>query len=257
MVLLALISLFFQAEVYGMLPIEAPTPGVPDHLREGWQFSSGCKVNRAWAKIESNAAVKAFLGGAAKAFNQQLPVYSCFRSQESQDEILRRNQCAPRFGTVECSGRIAANLSEHTIGVAADFQARTSIPQNSSHPVRNVEIERYCSILNQLRKQHSGGRGGITLYGIGNDSAAFMHFDAKSDWCNWGACEKIGDKQVLGEGHCKRKKFLEKEARIEASIAAAKELRAIADIRRLEAELVRLRADCKPGDLSCRDLFKD
>ncbi len=236
-----------------------PAPGVPPNktLEDGYRYIGDCTYGLNYQRIEESAQAKNFLKGMSRATGQMLPVYSCFRSQESQDVILCNNRCAPRFGNVECSGRIAANKSEHTEGVAADFRITVDIPNNSPHPVMNVEIEKLCRMLETNRSRFAQGRGGITLYGIGPDSVAGLHYDTKPDWCNWGACEKIGDRQILGEGHCKRKKYEDKEARLEQGLAAAKTMRLEAEIARIQAELVRLRADCKPGDLSCRDSFKN
>lgn len=235
--------------------LEPPTAGVPDHLKDNWQFIGSCKQNSNWSKVEGSAQAKSFLNAAARVFQQKLPVYSCFRSQISQDQIRREKNCKP-FGPNECSG-VAAELSEHTIGAAADYQILTGVPAGASNGVKDAEIRKTCLQLDQIRRQFAGGRGGITVYGIGPDSVAFLHYDAKADWCNWGGCEKIGANAVLGEGHCKRKKFRLKEARLEEGLAAARELRSQAEIKRLEAELKRMRADCPPGDKKCQDSYKD
>ena len=242
-----------ECERYRPAPAQGGAQAPQKAEADGFKYIGACMRGGSWQRIEASAPMKRLLKGSAQMFGQNLAVYSCFRSQESQDLILCNFRCAPRFGDVECSGRIAANKSEHTYGTAADFFVQTSVPAGATHAVRNVEIARLCKQVAQARTQFNGGRGGITIYGIDEtNSKAGLHFDTKSDWCNWGACEK-----VLGEGHCKRKKYDEKEARLMEALAAAKLLQRREEVARLERELARLRADCKPGDLTCRDVFKD
>lgn len=216
----------------------------PKAAADGYRYIGDCAQGNNRAKVEKSPEMKKLLQGFGKKVGQQLPVYSCFRSQESQDKILRKNKCFP-YGTVKCSGRIAANISEHTVGTAADFFVLDAKKGMEAH---------YCRLLDQNRKQLNGGRGGLTLYGIDTKtkpSRAGLHIDVKSDWCNWGACAKF-----LGDGHCKRTLYREKVAALEKSLVEAKARQARADIARLQAELQRVKGDCKPGDLKCRDSYK-
>jgi len=219
----------------------------PDNSANGFTYVDSCTMGKNWHRVQESERVKGFLKGFSRNTSQNLQVYSCYRSQESQNAILRRNNCRP-FGPVECSGRIAANQSEHTLGAAADFKL------NSGHSsIRNeAKILGYCKLLDKTRKQFAGGRGGITIYGIGPDGVAFFHYDGKDDWRTWGGCE-----EAMGEGHCKRSKYGAKEARLEGDLNAAKLAKAKEQVAKLESELAKMRADCPPGDLTCRDSFKD
>lgn len=234
----------------------AAGPAAPQKTpADGYKFIGGCTRGGSWQRVEASAQMKKMLKGVSGKVGQQLEVYSCVRSQESQDLILCNLRCAPRFGTEECSGRSAANKSEHTYGTAADFFVQTTVPAGSRHVVKDAELYRLCRLVAQSRTQFAGGRGGITVYGIDDKSGkAGLHYDVKPDWCNWGACEQVKE---LGEGHCKRKKYGDKEARLLAALNASKLLQRRQEVARLERELARLRADCRPGDLTCRDSFKD
>ncbi|HEY8278077.1 MAG TPA: hypothetical protein VIH99_00545 [Bdellovibrionota bacterium] len=218
-------------------------PDAPQHPpQDGFQYVSDCSCSKKWKRVEDSKGLKGKLKSfSALVDNRWLPAYSCYRSQESQDEILKKNKCAPRFGTVQCSGRIAANLSEHTIGTAADFL----VDNYTGQP------EPLCHLLNQARKAN-GGRGGITVYGVDRETkAAALHIDDKEDWCNWGVCEG-----VLGEGYCRRTKFRQKQAALEIQQANAKLTGSQETLAQLTKALEALQADCPPGDLSCRDVYK-
>lgn len=239
------------------------TGAAPSHPREhGFHYVQDCARGKNWVRVEKSGALKKMYKLVSEATGRQwLPVYSCIRDQDKQDEILRANKCAPRFGDIPCSGRIAANISEHTRGVAGDFFLRHT----------GASKEDLCRMLSQIRARANGGRGGITYYGTDlmkdpdtgeRVRLSALHIDvgtdggdpsnpAYGDWCNWGACEK-----VLGEGHCKRTKFRLKRAEIEEEIAKAKLGQSQGSIAGLNKALRMLTQDCKPGDTRCRDNFK-
>ena len=228
--------------------------------RDGFQYVQDCWKGKNWERVEKSVEVKRLLGGFSRMVGQNLPVYSCFRSQSSQDAILCRNKCAPRFGTANCVGRIAESNSEHTVGVAADFfvlENGNLSPSSFRDPKALKEAlkregGRLCGLLAQNRKENNSGWGGITVYGVDPQlGKAFLHLDAKKDWCNWGVCEDF-----LGEGHCKRTKFRTTEARLLQSLADAEKAKAQEEVARLRSLVQKLQADCPPGDLSCRDLYK-
>ncbi len=195
-----------------------------------------------WSLVEASKPIQKMYKFVSANMNQILPVYSCFRSQADQDQILKANHCAPNYGNAQCSGRIAANISEHTIGTAGDFFIKGLDGDPSA----------LCRLLDKARKVGNNGHGGITYYGTDKKTGlSGFHFDVKEDWCNWGACE-----QVLGEGYCRRTKFREKEAKIEDALAAAKLQNSKTAVTRLQAALKQLEAQCPPDDAACRDSFK-
>lgn len=227
---------------------------------DGYQYIADCARGQNWARVENSREMQSLIRGFAGSIGQNLPVYSCYRPQQAQDEILCRNHCAPRFGTQQCEGRVAANLSEHTIGIAADIIVRTGIPpvQGKPTPQQNAvyrgTTQKMCLLLDQNRKQNNSGWGGITVYGIEpKNGQAFLHMDVKKDWCNWGACQ---DMPQLGEGNCKRTKYRATDAKLMQELADAQKAKDLATVQRLQGLLNQLHADCKPGDTSCRDLFK-
>jgi hypothetical protein len=221
---------------------------------DGFRYVQDCARGTNWQRVERDADMQRLLKGFAQGVGQNLPVYSCYRSQQSQDEILCRNHCAPCFGASVCEGRVAANLSEHTVGIAADVIVQTQQgPQSTPAQLRD-EAFRMCSLLDQNRKKNNAGWGGITVYGVeSKDGKAFLHIDAKKDWCNWGSCQDV---PALGEGNCKRTKYRIKEARVMQQLADAQRNQARADVQRIQDQLQKLQADCAPGDAACRDLFK-
>jgi hypothetical protein len=236
------------------LPLRAPAADVPLPLRkpEGYSYVEACAMPQNARFVEKSKRAKKFLQGFSRKAGQPLQVYSCFRSQEAQEEILRRNKCAPRYGEVPCAGRIAAEISEHSIGAAADFRVQAKVSSRAPVPEQQAEIKRICRLMNQVRRDFADGKGGITVYGLESRGMAYLHYDPKNDWCNWGKyCE-----QELGEGHCRRTKFRAKQAELHAQLNAAKIAQARDVVNRLEAALARLKADCKPGDAKCRDSFK-
>ncbi len=200
-----------------------------------------CLCNGKWRRVEASKELKGVFQQLQQRIGRSVPVYSCLRGQEAQDEILKRNNCAPRYGDVECSGRIAANVSEHTVGTASDL----FIPNYTGEPAQ------LCHVLDEARRKGNGGRGGVSVYGVDPSGTAAVHFDAKPDWCNWGICE-----DVLGEGHCKRGKFRKKKAALEDAIAAAKLKESQELLGRLQTQLQELQADCPPDDLKCRDNYQ-
>lgn len=199
-----------------------------------------CQCDGRWEKVEASQAVQRVLKEVSKAVGYLVPVHSCLRKQVDQDTILRRYRCAPRFGTVDCNGRIA-NKSEHTQGTAADFM------------VLNVKGDpgKLCRLLDQARLKGNQGMGGVSVYGVDPNGVAALHFDAKEDWCNWSICQK-----VLGEGHCKRGRFDKLKTALEAKLADAKKASQDAVLRSLQARLAALLARCPRGDNVCRDLYK-
>jgi hypothetical protein len=221
---------------------------------DGYRYIADCARGQNWGRVEKSPEMQRLLRGLARAAGQNLPVYSCFRNQQNQDEILCHNHCAPRFGSQVCEGRVAANLSEHTVGIAADIIVQTSQGPRSTRRQLRAESFRMCGLLDRNRRQNNAGWGGITVYGVEpKDGKAYLHMDVKKDWCNWGDCQDVPS---LGEGNCKRTKYRATEAKLLQQLADAQKARAQADVRRLEGLLAKLRADCKPGDLACRDLFK-
>jgi hypothetical protein len=227
---------------------------------DGYKYVQDCARGLNWQRVETSKEMQRLLRGFGAAVAQNLPVYSCYRSQQSQDEILCRNHCAPRFGTTICEGRVAANLSEHTVGIAADVMVQTGLPPvNDKLTDQQKSLYRdtsykMCGLLDANRKQNNGGWGGITVYGVEpKNGLAYLHMDVKKDWCNWGNCQDI---PALGEGNCKRTKFHATEAKLMQELADAQKARDQASVANLTAVLKKLRADCKPGDASCRDLFK-
>ena len=234
------------AQQLGQAPQKTP--------QDGFHYTSDCARGQNWARVERSPEMQRLLRGLGKMVGQDLPVYSCFRSQQSQDAILCHNHCAPRFGNVECSGRIAANVSEHTIGVAADIILKTAQGPQSPKQQLRAEIFRLCGVLDANRKQNNSGWGGITVYGIDPGTGnSYMHMDIKRDWCNWGECE---NSPQLGEGHCKRTKYQNTEAKLMQQQADAQKAKDLVAVQRLDELLKKLHADCPPGDLSCRDLYK-
>jgi len=247
-----------------LLTAAAHADSLPQHSRaDGFHYMQDCARDQHWVRVEASKPLQAMYKVVSQGQgNQWLPVYSCIRDQDAQDKILAANHCAPRFGDVQCSGRIAANISEHTRGTAGDFFIRDF----------QGKPEVLCRILDQARTTANGGRGGITYYGTDTmkdpntgemAKMSALHMDigtdgntpsnpAHGDWCNWGLCE-----QVLGEGHCMRTKFRQKKADIEEALAAAKLQNSQASVANLTKALQALTADCKPGDLSCRDNFKN
>jgi hypothetical protein len=254
------------------LSLADPLPGQPDSCgqfastppaagqapqktaADGFHYVQDCALGRNWEKVETNPDMQKLLHAFGKTVGQILPVYSCFRNQQSQDEILCRNHCGPRFGKQVCEGRVAANLSEHTVGIAADVIVQTRQgPQSSKVQLRD-EAFRMCNLLDQNRKQNNNGWGGITVYGVEpKDGKAYMHMDVKQDWCNWGSCQ---DMPNLGEGNCKRTKYRTTEAAVMQKLADAQKVRAAGDVAGLTQRLAQLRAPCQPGDTQCRDLFQ-
>jgi hypothetical protein len=248
----------FLALFLGAVDAQSGSTGAPKHTREdGFRYISGCARGGNWARVENSKAIHAMYKAVSQSLgNYWLPVYSCMRSQAKQDDILRANHCAPRFGSVKCSGRIAANVSEHTRGTAGDFFVPAGSPKT------------LCRILSQARAQANGGRGGITFYGTSKvidpetghmAMMSSLHLDIGTDGnipgnpaqANWGECERF-----LGEGHCKRTKFRRKKAELEEQLAKAKLLGSRETVGRLEKVLASLSADCKPGGLKCRDNYK-
>jgi hypothetical protein len=225
--------LFFVVTNFAYAACEDTSP--KDTNKFGFKFVWDCTCEGNWQKIYADESIKKKLTIVSRTVKQTLPVYSCFRSQESQDEILKKNKCAPKYGDVPCAGRIAAAVSEHTVGIAADFFISDF----------QGEVADLCRILDQTRAK-AGGRGGITVYGIENGRAA-LHMDSKSDWCNWGMCEK-----VLGEGHCLRTKWRSKVAQVEKNLAEAKLAKSQSSIKKLEKLLKSLKSDCPPNDEDCR-----
>lgn len=241
-----------EAHCRYLLPkTDADSPPPPKKTEaDGFHYSGDCLLFGSWKRVESNEQTKGFLKGLSKKLGQSIRVHSCFRSQEHQNYLLCKEDCLP-YGKDHCAGKVAVS-SEHKNGIAADMLFISSIPPNSPDAVLIAENRRLCRVLNETRKETSGGRGAIAVYGVNEKSHSYMHYDVKPDWCNWGAeCVK-----ELGDGFCKRKIFADKEAKMMQVLADAREKKARLDVMTLQRQLRILRADCNPGDERCRDLYK-
>jgi hypothetical protein len=101
--------------------------------------------------------IKPSLNAIASAAGKNLSLYSCFRSQARQNNILRARGCAP-FGRRNCRGSVA-RVSYHTRTIAAD--------------IKNFEpdLKKQCQFIAKGRTV-AGGVGGVGTYSGGDG-----HFD--------------------------------------------------------------------------------
>ncbi len=147
---------FFLMLFFLPLPLWADTVG--------YQPSRNCDTQR----INANPLMKQALRAISQKSNQTVSLNSCYRSAERQQATCRR-----LCGRDSCANSTCAGRSQHTVGVAADFNLRGHTPQTG------------CPLLDAVRKEHLGGvRGGVGGYG----GSAF-HFDLdpqKKSWNNRG-----------------------------------------------------------------------
>lgn len=114
--------------------------------------------------------IKPALNAIATAAGKKLEVYSCFRSQERQNQLLRQRGCAP-FGSKNCSST-TARVSQHTRSVAADFKNITR------------DLKKQCQFIAKGREK-TGGLGGVGTYPKGDG-----HFDVGSTR-SWNRCKGV------------------------------------------------------------------
>lgn len=126
----------------------------------GYVFVGNCNP----VMINQSPPMQRALRAIAKKYGKQLNVFSCFRDSKYQARLRARN-------------KNAANYSQHSFGVAADMYLTNSVKTN-------------CNLLNSVRSEVMGGRGGIGNYG-GQSS----HFDIRAGNVAWKGCNFIGDNQ--------------------------------------------------------------
>lgn len=132
-----------------------------------YTVSAGCdasRVNQSPEMMRSLRALSAINGSPVR-------LISCYRSQATQNNILKRHNCQP-YGPYNCSGRVGST-SQHTYGTAADIQLNTSATG-------------VCKMLDKVRSQVRGGMGGIGGYG-GNHG----HLDMRNSRCQWNICKRV------------------------------------------------------------------
>lgn len=145
-----------------------------------YTFHYGPKCNR--HRIAASQTMQNSLKRIANMVGRDVVVHSCFRSQEDQNRLLRQRNCRP-FGTRNC-GSHTATRSYHTTQVAADMMLPTSQPKA-------------CQILNQVRAEYLGGRGGVGGYGMSGGMAS-AHFDLRPYRGTWNVCKRyVGGKDTV------------------------------------------------------------
>lgn len=102
---------------------------------------------------------------------RKVEIYSCYRSQEHQNSILRRRGCAP-FGSRDCRSSVATR-SFHTTSTAADMHLA-------------VQGASVCQLLDRVRASQNNNVGGVGGYG-GNTG----HFDLRNYRGQWNICAKV------------------------------------------------------------------
>jgi len=115
--------------------------------------------------------IKPALNAIAEAAGvKELNVYSCYRSQDRQNQLLRERGCEP-FGTNNCTST-TAKVSQHTKTIAADFKNFN----------RNLVAQ--CQAIARGRSK-TGGIGGVGTYPKGDG-----HFDVGSAR-SWNRCKGV------------------------------------------------------------------
>lgn len=130
-------------------------------------YLGGCNSQR----IQSNPDMQRAFRAISAKLGQNIALNSCYRSQATQDTLLRNGNCYP-YGRNNCNGTIATR-SYHTYGIAGDFHV-------------NVADAPLCRAMDQVRTEVLGGRGGVGGYGSG-----YAHFDNRSYRCSYNICGKI------------------------------------------------------------------
>ncbi|MGZ3702475.1 MAG: hypothetical protein ACXWR1_02780 [Bdellovibrionota bacterium] len=143
-----------------ILPAAAQASGTFSYLRS-------CDSHR----IQSNPDMQRAFRAIAAKLGQNIALNSCYRSQQTQDVLLRNGHCYP-YGKTNCNGTIATH-SYHTYGIAGDYHASAA-----DAPL--------CKAMDEVRTEVLGGRGGVGGYGSG-----YAHFDNRPYRCSYNICGKI------------------------------------------------------------------
>ncbi len=93
--------------------------------------------------------IKPSINAISAAAGKHLNLFSCYRSQETQNSILKSRGCAP-FGNKDCSQTVA-RISFHTRTIAADIQNF------------DPNLTKQCQLIAKGRSV-AGGRGGVGTY---------------------------------------------------------------------------------------------
>ncbi|RZA06968.1 MAG: DUF882 domain-containing protein [Proteobacteria bacterium] len=147
-------------------------PGLA-HAADRFRLSGNCTGEGAKYVKGGRAGspdIKPALNAIAEAAGKPLEVYSCFRSQDRQNKLLKARGCIP-FGTNNCSATVAQK-SQHTLAVAADFKNF------------NPDLVKQCQAIARGRSK-TGGKGGVGTYPRGDG-----HFDVGSTR-SWNRCKGV------------------------------------------------------------------
>jgi hypothetical protein len=117
----------------------------------------------------------------AKNRGQKPVLQSCYRSQYTQETILRRHRCAPRYGSRNCAG-VVASRSFHTHGVAVDMRLA-------------ARGEQVCHVLDEVRNEVLGGAGGVGAYG---SDLGHLELRPSGHRTAWNVCGRI--RGMRGQG---------------------------------------------------------
>lgn len=163
--LLSLLALSFVSATAVAAPNRAP--------QNQFSLSGNCTGQGSKYVVGSRPGfpdIKPALNAIAQAAGKKLQVYSCFRSQDRQNQLLKQRGCAP-FGKNNCS-QTTAKVSQHTKSVAADFKNITK------------DLVKQCQFIAKGREK-TGGRGGVGTYPKGDG-----HFDVGSTR-SWNRCKGV------------------------------------------------------------------
>lgn len=203
------------------------TPAFADPVpNRPYTFVGNCDPSR----ILRSTKMKQALSLIAKKSGTKLQLFSCYRSQTRQNNIRRRRGCLGR----KCSS--VASRSQHTYGIAADFHLNKGKRGN-------------CQLMDQVRKELLGGRGGIGAY-----SATEVHFDVRDRPSAWVGCAGFVNNNITGNSKVVDRFLDEKDPFINLNDRAAMDAGAR---RRLAAEAAGYGYDAGEDDEghTCTDII--